>query len=343
MVALNKKLAEGGMLLRVLGWGESQTRKTWWAGKAAEAGFNVIMLDGDGNWQILKNIQPAAQPRLNIIDVQNTLKKAVFAEFLTYFLVEGKVTYSESLKQFYKFTNANMPADTMQLDWGKLDKNCVLIIDSWTAFARSIMYRFSIENHIDLTDPEKVEWDGYRWSAAIANHIMEGLKMLPCHIIVTGHEVLYEKSKQVKRGKKTEKIVEYQRRQIISTSGPHAMEMAKNFSDNLHFVASGPLATTINAQKEENSEGGSRTIAPGIYQWDKLQFKDLCLAAGIALPPPDLPYINLNYKESLANATPQMAPVATQNVQTSMAAVAQQAIVKPQLPTNQKSTLVIGQ
>lgn len=340
MVALNQKLADGGMLLRVLVWGESQTRKTWWAGKAAEAGFNVIMLDGDGNWQILKNIKPEAQPRLNIIDVQDTLKKAIFAEFLTNFLVEGKVVYSEDAKALYKFPNpATSPADTILFDWQKLDRNCVLVVDSWTAFARSIMYRFSIENHIDLTDPEKVEWDGYRWSAAIANHIMAGLKMLPCHIIVTGHEVLYEKSKQVKRGKKTEKIVEYQRRQIISTSGPHAMEMAKNFSDNLHFVASGPMATTIIAQKEENAEGGSRTIPPGIYPWDKLQFKDLCGAAGIALPPPDLPYLNLNY------VTQQLQPTSittNQNVQSPMAAVAQQEIVKPQLPTTQKGSLKIG-
>lgn len=343
MVALNQKLAEGGMLLRELVWGESQTRKTWWAGKAAEAGFNVVMLDGDGNWQILKNIAPAAQPRLNIINVQNTLKKAVMAEFLTYFLVEGQVTYSESTKQFFKFKTATMPADTIKLDWSRLDKNCVLIIDSWTALARSVMFRFSLENNIDLTDAKKVEWDGYRWSGAICNHIMDGLKMLPCHIIVVGHEVLYEKSKQVKRGGKTERVVEYVRRQIISTSGPHGMELAKNFSDNLHFVASGPLQTSIIVQKEENCEGGSRIIAPGIFQWDNLQFKDICLAAGIPLPPADLPYLDLSANAAPANMqTPnQPALPQTQNVQTGVAP-AQQEIVKPVLPTTQQSSLKIG-
>ena len=40
-----KSNEESGMLLRELFYGPPKTRKTWLAGTAAEAGFNVILID----------------------------------------------------------------------------------------------------------------------------------------------------------------------------------------------------------------------------------------------------------------------------------------------------------
>ncbi|KKM82148.1 hypothetical protein LCGC14_1322580, partial [marine sediment metagenome] len=40
----------------------------------------------------------------------------------------------------------------------------------------------------------------------------------------------------------------------------------------------------ISTTAEEGILGGSRLIAPGIYKWDDLQFKDICENAGIDIP-----------------------------------------------------------
>ena len=71
--------------LRLLLYGPAKTKKTWLAGTAAEAGFNVLLLDNEQGAGILRNLSPEARKRIYRIDIQDDGKRAVAAEFITYF------------------------------------------------------------------------------------------------------------------------------------------------------------------------------------------------------------------------------------------------------------------
>jgi len=276
MAQLNDKLGEGKMLLRVLAYGPAKSKKTWWAGKAAEAGFRVTLLDGDNGWQILKNISPEAQSRIQVVDVVDTFKASVFAVALTQFLKDGKLVWNEKLGASSKMQPANA---TAIIDMENMDVNDVLIIDSWTALVWSLVLRYSKENGIDLTDPEKADREFYSWGNSMVKWMLNQIQSLPCHVIVIAHSTVYEKYEG--KGKSMKLVM--QRRQPISTSGPNAMQMASKFSDILYFSVKGS-AFKIDVDGDNDKDGGSRGLPPKMYDWEALQFKDLCAAYGIPLP-----------------------------------------------------------
>lgn len=274
MAQLLDKLDEGHMLLRVLEYGPAKSKKTWWAANAATAGFNVILLDGDDGWHILTNLPKEAQVRVQVVDLTDKTKEPVFAMALTMLLKEGKLIWDEKNKVSAKMNPKNA---TVILDTSTLTQNDVLVIDSWTALVWSLVLRYAKENAVDLTDPEKADRDFYGWGNAMTKWMLNQLKSLPCHVIVIGHSTVYEKYS--KDGKK----LEMQRRQPVSTSGPNAMQMASKFSDILYFSVKGS-AFKIDVDGDNDKDGGSRALPPKVYNWDELQFADLCKAYGIPLP-----------------------------------------------------------
>jgi len=297
MPSLSQKiseLSENPPLLRQLFYGSPKTRKTWLAGTAAEAGFNTILLDSDHGYHILlKNLKPEAQKRLMIVEARDSLKQAIAAEFMTRFLKFGYAIFNEKSHEI--ITNTKLLQDDsfrencIQLNVDKhLDHNTVLIIDSYTALVRSIAFRFAIENKVDLTDPSKTDWDGYAWCGSLASWMLEKLSRLPCHVIIIGHKTVYEKRS------KDQKTVEWTRQQIKSTSGPHSMTVGDMFSDILYFENVSSSLTKISTRADKDMEGGSRMIPPNSYNWEKLQFKDICGYAGISLPPASLPYLDFS-------------------------------------------------
>lgn len=274
MAQLTDKLEEGKMLLRVLAYGPAKSKKTWWAAKAAEAGFRVHILDGDNGWQILKNIDKEAQKRIEVIDLVDKTKSAVFAVAMTLLLKDGKLIWNENTKTSAKLK----PQDaTVKLDLDELNHEDVLVVDSWTALVWSLVLRYAKENGIDLTDPEKADRDYYGWSNSLVKWMLNQLQSLPCHVIVIGHSTVYEKYS------KDGKTIEMQRRQPVSTSGPNAMLMASKFSDVLYFSVKGS-SFKIDVDGDNDKDGGSRGLPPKVYNWEDLQFKDVCAAYGIPLP-----------------------------------------------------------
>lgn len=281
------------LLLRELFYGAPKTRKTWLAGTAAEAGFNTILLDADHGYHILtKQLSDEAKKRLTLIECRDSLKSATASKFIARFLKQGKIWFNEK-KRSIVLTQNNLDDDCIELnEETHLNRNTVLILDSYSAIVQSIKFSYAIEHQIDLTDPEKESWDGYAWSGMLASYILERLTKLPCHVIVIGHATQYEKRD------KTGKNIEWQRRIIKSTSGPHAMTIADKFSDILYFYNVSASTTKIETRAEKDAEGGSRIIPPNVYKWEDLQFKDICKLAGIPLPPSDLPYLDFTPKIS---------------------------------------------
>ena len=174
MTQLNTKLKEGNMLLRVLCYGPAKSKKTWWAGKAAEAGFNVTVLDGDNGWQILNNILPEAQERINVIELVDTMKNAVFCVALTQLLKDSQLVWNEKLGASSKMQPTNA---TAIVDLEKLTTNDVLVIDSWTALVWSLVLRYAKENGVDLTDPEKADREFYSWGNSMVKWMLKNTGM----------------------------------------------------------------------------------------------------------------------------------------------------------------------
>lgn len=289
---LDNRLKKDDMLLRILMYGNAKTRKTWWAGKAAEANYNVLLLDGDNGWHILKQIKPEAQKRIQIVNMTDNRGMPIFATALARLLKDGKLTWDEKEKKSAKL-NPNGNCINVNLDL--LNENCVVVMDSWTAYTVSLMLQFAKENMIDLSKAEDLvgttksgnedKWGYYRWAGTLATWSIVQLTALPCHVIVIAHTDVYEK-----RSKDGMKVI-WSKRQIKSTSGPHAMQLPAKFSDVLYFYQKG-TAPKISTRGDEEAEGGSRLIAPGEYNWDDLQFKDFIKAAELTLPKADAPLID---------------------------------------------------
>ena len=55
-------------LARLLIYGPAKTRKTWFATKAAELGFNVILIDTDYGFHVTQNLTPEARRRIYHLD-----------------------------------------------------------------------------------------------------------------------------------------------------------------------------------------------------------------------------------------------------------------------------------
>lgn len=279
---LDTRLENNDMLLRLLNYGPAKVKKTWWIGKAAEAGFNILLLDGDNGWHILKQIAPEARKRIQVVNLMDELNRVIFAPAVVTLLKKGTLTWDEKER---KSTPFNAPATAINIDLNTLTPNDILVVDSWTALVTSLMWQFALENHIDLSEADKNEWDFYGWGGRLALWCVSRLMALPCHVVVIAHATIYEK-----RDKSQKKIIS-QKRQIISTSGPNAMQIPSKFSDLFYFYAKGS-AFKIEAKGNEEQDGGSRIVPPGIYNWDDLQFKDTIQMAGLKLPPADNPFID---------------------------------------------------
>ena len=137
----------------------------------------------------------------------------------------------------------------------RFDKNTVFILDSWDALTESIAFRYCLEKKIDLTEAEKVTWDGYGWAGRLATFMLEKLVQLPCHVIVVGHASMYEK-------RDSDGKVMWSRMQIKSTSNPHAMTIGEKFTDVLYFHNLSSQVTKIDAFSDSDREGGSRIVPP---------------------------------------------------------------------------------
>lgn len=276
------KAIEAGHFLRAFIYGQDKTKKTWWALKAAEAGFNVVLLDCDGGSQIVNQIDEKARERIMIVDIVDTLERAVAAEFIAMFLREANTfTWDEDAKQFTLTPNPKHAH--LVVDAKALDKNTVLVLDSWTALAASTTFRYALEQRIDLSDADKTDWDGYGWQGRFLTFVLMKLKALRCHVIVIGHETTYEK--RAADGK----TIVWSKTVPVSSSNNHALTIGKNFNDVLRFRALSSTVFKIEASASSDSAGGSRALAPTTYDWaacpPEVLFKNLGVFAPEDLEP----------------------------------------------------------
>lgn len=279
-------------LLRTLCFGPAKMKKTWWALRAAEAGFNVILLDGDDGSQIITQIAPEFLPKINVIKIVDKQNMPVMCEFVTRFLVGKEFMWDEENKSILLLTNSAKPDRSYYIiNPKKLTSNDIVIFDSWTALCWSLAWRWYKENNIKVEAAEQVKnsdqlWPGYRWSGAMASWMLKQVKTLPCHVIVIGHQSVYEKRRDEVINGKVKQVVEWSRTQAKSTSGPHGLELAKEFADILFFGLNG-ARFTIDTRPMNDRDGGCRFIPPFLYEWKDLQINDILEISHLPLPDKD--------------------------------------------------------
>jgi hypothetical protein len=268
---------------RVLIYGPEKSKKTWWACKAAEHGFNVILCDADDGAHIVnKETIPdiEARKRIQVLNIVDDYARPVAAEFVAK-MISGQPFFYDETARRWAMIQGQADHAYYRIDPKKLTTNDVLILDSWTAVAQSVMQRAANDADVELEEMKKQEGrDLYGYANTFLNTALARLHAFPCHLVVIGHSNVYEKYDN--SNPKSPKLIS-QRTQPISSTGPHGMKLGKHFSDVLlsEFIGTN---VRFDLQASATKACGSRLIKPGTYMWDELQFIDILNKHGIPTP-----------------------------------------------------------
>lgn len=273
MPAIDESL-EKDSLCRILIYGAAKTRKTFWALRAAELGFNVILADLDHGFHIAQALTPEARRRIYRLDMRSP--EADYNNGGAYVLanaVQGKATlFDEDARKYVAASRVEETKSYVRLDLNNLTSKDVLVLDSWTAFYTQLAA--GTRNVVDPSIVDKLEWDDIQKLRLVLDHFIQGLTKLPCHVIVIGHGEEWAKRKADAPAKaKPEDAIEAVKTQPMSITRPHAATLAKNFTDVLYFeVPNSMQGTMISTKGGEDFAAGSRRFPDSIKKFDDLSF-----------------------------------------------------------------------
>lgn len=231
-------------LLKLLLIADSKCGKTPWAAMASMT-HNVLYLDGEVGIQSINAFVPIeGRKRIAYLGVgdyvnENGAYVNRFSEFFTAFATEGTFTWNDSKGETFRradYVFGESKDSIWQIKPARMDHTSVLIIDSWTALSQSVLAWKANDLKVDLGDIEKVSREIY---AGVGNKLTQFLTMIramPCHVIVIAHPREYvklEKPAGSKIGavKENEMKIEWTKMVPVSGSNPHALTMAKYFTD----------------------------------------------------------------------------------------------------------------
>lgn len=273
MAALEDALQDGD-LTRILLYGDAKMRKTWWATRIAELGFNVILCDIDYGFHVTKNLAPEVRKRIFHVDMRAPIDSFKNCGAMTLsWAMTGQVTfYDETERKYARKASIQAEREYVKFDTSRFTSKDVLIVDSWTMLCQHLALA-----DMGVTDPTqvaKLEWDDYQKIRLALDMLISNMMRMNCHIIVIGHAEDWAKRKADAPVKaKPEDAIESIKRQPMSISKPHASTMAKNFTDVLYFSApNAMLGVQISTKGSDDFAAGSRSIAPGSWKWDDVSF-----------------------------------------------------------------------
>lgn len=269
-------------------YGSGGTRKTTWACSVAEAGYNVLLINGDAPPSVLKQLSAKARERIFVLDVHDRADRAIFAKFMAAFCNAknpGRCFFEEESGRVgtSPFGGA---LDVNVTEWGQ---ESVIVIDHYSLLTSSCAFQYASDNSIDVTLAEKDEWPGYGWQGRFLTVILEQLRKLPCHIVVIGHETMYEKYE----GSGRERRLVFQRTQPRSSSNPHGMSIADKFQEVYIFNKVG-TRNMIDMDGNDYKDAQSKVYEPKRYEMDKLPLSVVLARIGAPKPPADLPVIDFS-------------------------------------------------
>lgn len=259
-------------LARILAYGPAKTRKTWWATRWAEAGFNVILADIDYGFHIAQNLTPEARKRIYHLDMRAPVEDFKNSGALALVnAMQGKTTLFDEITRRYTSKRDIKPEGSYAvLNFSAMTSKDVLIVDSWTELVTHIIAADRmITNPADVP---KLEWDDYGKIRLLLDLFLANMSKLNCHVIVIGHsETVGKRKKDAPAKAKPEDAIEQIRLQPMSVSRAHAETIASKFTDVLYFSVPSPmLGTMISTKGSVDFDAGSRRVAPALYKFDDL-------------------------------------------------------------------------
>lgn len=280
------------LLIRVLLYGAEKTKKSWWMLNGGFWGFNVLYFDIEKSVHIIKNVDEAALKRTLIVDLKDETDNAISSKFITKFLRGAEFLWDECCKLEVNVGGKPHPqCSHILFNASKLTANDMVCMDSYTEIVRSTRDQDAKALGIDIAngagavaakDSGQMR-DIYHADGIGLSWILNACTKLPCHFGMIGHRDVYE----IHDPKDRAKLLDV-RRQIKSSSGPHAATIGNQFSDILFFELLG-TAFMIDTSAHQSRMGGCRIIPPKSYKWDELQFVDYCKLGNYPRPSDDLP------------------------------------------------------
>lgn len=281
---------------------EEKNGKTTWALEAAEAGFNVLVLDGDNASQRLKDLTPAAQSRVFYMDVSDDLVGDVdprMIETVSAFFTASTFLWNDSTQREYSRKDSHDPETGACLDeiWeikpARFDHNWIILLDAWTTLSYSAMLAKATSEGVDIADVERIERNIYQGVGNRLTNIAITQQKAPCHTIVCGHPSQYEKRKSqsgktVKEAtKENDQIVEWTKMIPKSSSNAHGFSIGKFFSDIIWIDINAAGKRVLNCEKSAGRTSGGNFNSKGDPRVDH-RFIDLVRKIGGVDPDPAL-------------------------------------------------------
>lgn len=288
-------------LIHALILAEEKAGKTTWLLNAAEAGFNVLLLDGDVAQQRINDLSPAAKRRVFYMDVSDDLvgdPDPRMIETVASFLTSAKFLWNDRTQREYSRVKDPHNEEGFAEDeiWeirpAKLGYNWVLGIDSWTTLSYSAKLAKAADLGESIADVEKIERSIYSGTGNRLTNILFTQQKAPCHTIVIGHPAIYEKrrsqpGKTVREAmKENDQIVEWTKTIPISSSNPHGHSMGKFFSDIGWIDVDKFGKRVLNFTKTDQRTSGGNLNSKGDPAVDH-RFEDLVRKIGGHVPGKD--------------------------------------------------------
>lgn len=227
-------------LAKLLLIGDGKIGKSFYAGEAASAGFNVLYLDGDVAIQTLNQLPTKALPNIYHMNVGDRLVDGSldwrFADFLKDFTNQSKVTWNDTAQQMYRRGDESN-AEIWQLRPAHMDFQTILVLDSWTSLVQSVMLWAATEAGTSLDEVERSKMRNvYQAAGEKLTQFLVVLQRIPCHVICIAHPNEFVKTEKPKGQtiggiREGDMKVLWTKMVPKSCSNNHALTMAKFFTD----------------------------------------------------------------------------------------------------------------
>ena len=253
--------------------GDAKAGKTEYALKAAEAGFNVLLMDGDVAVQTITAVDPAARHRIFVMDVSDRLDSGIdprMIQIVADFFTSSTYLWNDTQQKAYsRAKDAHDPESGAALDeiWefhpAALNHHWVVVPDSWTTLAYSGTLAKAEDMGVSVGDVEKFDMNLYAGVNNRLTNMLAVIQKAKCHFIVPGHPAQYEKTRSpdnsnaAEAGKMKNRIVEWTKMIPKSSSNPHGLTMGKFFSDIgwIDILKSGKRELSFKATSDRVSGG----------------------------------------------------------------------------------------
>lgn len=253
---------------KVLLIGMSKAGKTHWVAQAAAAGYNLIYLDGDVARQTLMKLPEEAQKRIFYFSCEDSLEQPRFGRIVEAFMRGKPMLWNDTDQRMLLKTHEQDKISVWEVMPTRLGLEDIIVIDSWTALADSVMRDFAIDEGLELGDVDKRKnRDLYGSSGAKLTAILQLLKSAPCHVVVLAHADEYSHYKKptgvtTAASKEADQILEWTRLIPKSSSKPHGLSLARNFNEVLWIEPSATRPNRyIDGRVDPDREGGGSVFS----------------------------------------------------------------------------------